>query len=183
MSRVGDKRYIREIKDKYELALQVKTLEKSLRPQEAVQKVFEECKSPTRILNQLDEHKMSEEAMVLRKHIASKAGTANLDSLVFVWSCRPPANDGEIVIAVGGSKLQDVKKFIEKAIAEKEADVKKKIEEVQQARKEIDHAENAAWENYRRDDFGTKNGELREETQHLDNLKKTYEMLCSYKPT
>lgn len=182
MSTMSDDEYTHEIKDKYTLALRVKTLENTLKPKEAVQKVCDGCKDIHAILGQLDDHKMNEEAMILRKIIASKAGPKDLDGLMFTWSCRPPANESEIVIALGGSNLQEVKKFIENAIAEKEAEVKKRAVEAEKARKEVDSAVNAAWEAGLREEFGEKSWQLGEETKQLDNLRKAYEMLRSYKP-
>ncbi len=180
-ARFGDEAYASDTKKRYELALRVKTLEKEgSTPQEAVKKVLSESKSPSLLLSQLNNHNLKEEARFLagitREHTES-----HFDNLLFIWSNHAPANPDAIAFAIAGIDLEKVKKFIEKAISDKDAEVKNKVAEAEKLRIQMRSCINTALGSNLSEDLAEKQWEVREQTTHLENLRKTYAVLCSCK--
>jgi hypothetical protein len=183
IARVGDENYASDTRKKYELALRVKTLEKEgSTPEEAVKKVLSESKSPSLLLSQLNEHNLKPEARFLAG-ITREPSESHFDNLLFIWSNHPPANPEDIAFAIAGIDAEKVKKFFEKAIADKNAEIAKKTAEVDKLKEQMQlHAGTSLARNLE-EDIADKKWELREETTHLENLGKAYKVLCSCKRT
>jgi len=179
----GDEGYVTLVKKKYELALRVKTLEnEGLPTEEAVRMVVDESKKSDLMLSQFNEYGMKPEATVLVGIMRGNTAAKDLDALAFIWSCRPPANSDELAFCISGCELKEVKKFMEGAIAEADKEVKKWEGKASEADKLAQSSPNAAWQKSRDDDLMLNSAMLKEERMHLENLRKAYEMLCSYKP-
>jgi len=176
----GYEGHVTIVKKKYELALKVKTLERGgMKEEDAVQKIFDHCKSPAAFLEELDEHKLEKESTIL-KGIMAKHKFADIDGLLFTWSYHPPAGPVEFASAMSGKNPNKIKKFIEEAISEADKEVKKWEEKVHEAYKLAQSSPNAAWQKSCDDDLMINSARLREERMHLENLRKVQEMLRSY---